>query len=59
MFCTFGIVNCVGVFQQYYFNGPLHHYGSSAVSWITSTQVFFMVFSGSVVSLPNISTKQH
>ncbi|KAF5121087.1 MFS transporter asaE [Metarhizium anisopliae] len=38
-FCTFGLINCVGVFQEYYISGPLSHYSSSAVSWITSTQV--------------------
>lgn len=46
LFCTFGLVNCVGVFQQYYINGPLSGYDPSAVSWIMSTQVFIMVFSG-------------
>jgi MFS family permease len=49
LFCTFGLINCVGVFQQYYANGPLKHYDPSAVSWIMSTQVFFMIFSGAVM----------
>ncbi|KAI0123710.1 major facilitator superfamily transporter [Xylariales sp. AK1849] len=40
LFCTFGLVNCVGVFLEYYVRGPLSGYGESAVSWITSTQVF-------------------
>jgi hypothetical protein len=39
LFCTFGLVNCVGVFLEYYVEGPLANYGPSAVSWITSTQV--------------------
>jgi hypothetical protein len=43
-FCTFGLINCVGVFQEYYLSGPLSHYSSSAVSWITSTQVFLTIF---------------
>ncbi|KAF4456567.1 hypothetical protein F53441_1311 [Fusarium austroafricanum] len=30
LFCTFGLVNCVGVFQKYYVSGPLRDYGSSA-----------------------------
>ncbi|KAF7524802.1 hypothetical protein G7054_g11291 [Neopestalotiopsis clavispora] len=40
LFCTFGLVNCVGVFLSYYVQGPLDSYGESAVSWITSTQIF-------------------
>lgn len=51
LFCTFGLVNCVGVFQAYYVRGPLKDYDSSAVSWIMSVQVFFMIFSGAIVSL--------
>lgn len=49
LFCTFGLVNCVGVFQRYYVNGPLKNYDPSAVSWIMSTQVFLMIFPGAVV----------
>lgn len=48
LFCTFGLVNCVGVFQQYYVQGPLADQSSSNVSWIMSVQVFFMVFCGAV-----------
>ncbi|CAM1503813.1 Fc.00g014040.m01.CDS01 [Cosmosporella sp. VM-42] len=48
LFCTFGLVNCVGVFQKYYVGGPLKDYDSSAVSWILSVEVFFMVFCGTV-----------
>lgn len=50
LFCTFGLVNCVGVFQAYYVRGPLRDYDSSTVSWIMSVQVFFMIFSGAFVS---------
>lgn len=50
LFCTFGLVNCVGTFQEYYVRVPLRDYDSSAVSWITSTQVFFMIFFGAIVS---------
>ncbi|KAH8199072.1 hypothetical protein TruAng_006759 [Truncatella angustata] len=42
LFCTFGLLNCIGVFLQYYIDGPLSGYGESAVSWITSAQIFFM-----------------
>ncbi|ATY64058.1 Major facilitator superfamily general substrate transporter [Cordyceps militaris] len=46
LFCTFGLVNCVGVFQQYYVTHTLSQYSASTVSWITSTQVFMMNFLG-------------
>lgn len=52
LFCTFGLINCVGVFQQYYSNGPLKEYDSAVVSWIMSTQVFIMIVSGALVSYP-------
>ena len=52
LFCTFGLVNCVGTFQEYYVRVPLRDYDSSAVSWIPSTQVFFMIFFGAIVSSP-------
>ncbi|KAI2631497.1 MFS general substrate transporter [Hypomontagnella submonticulosa] len=42
LFSTFGLVNCVGVFVNYYVDGPLASYGASSVSWITSIQVFMM-----------------
>lgn len=51
MFCTFGMINCVGVFEQYYVNGPLKQYDESAVSWILSVLVFLMIFCGSIVSI--------
>ncbi|KAJ4023998.1 hypothetical protein NW766_000225 [Fusarium irregulare] len=38
LFCTFGLVNCVGVFQKYYVSGPLRDHDSSAVSWIMSVE---------------------
>ncbi|KAF5677190.1 monocarboxylate transporter [Fusarium heterosporum] len=48
LFCTFGVINCVGVFQKYYVSGPLKDYDSSAVSWITSVESFFMVFCSAI-----------
>ncbi|KAM0348382.1 hypothetical protein ACHAPU_004352 [Fusarium lateritium] len=30
LFCTFGVINCVGVFQKYYVSGPLRDYDGSA-----------------------------
>ncbi|KAF5675190.1 monocarboxylate transporter [Fusarium heterosporum] len=43
LFCTFGLVTCVGVFLEYYQTGPLAEYSPSTISWITSLQVFFQV----------------
>ncbi|GKT43638.1 MFS transporter asaE [Colletotrichum spaethianum] len=48
LFCTFGLINCVGVFQAYYLQGPLSQYPSSSVAWITSLQVWTMTFMGVV-----------
>ena len=50
LFCTFGLVNCVGVFVQYYSNGPLADYGESTVTWITSMQVAVMTGGNAIVS---------
>jgi hypothetical protein len=50
LFCTFGLINCIGVFETYYVTGPLRQYSASEVSWITSAQVFFMQFTGIFVS---------
>ncbi|RFU80785.1 hypothetical protein TARUN_1442 [Trichoderma arundinaceum] len=51
LFCTFGLVNCVGVFEQYYVSGPLKQYNESAVSWILSVLVFLQVFCGLIFGL--------
>jgi hypothetical protein len=50
LFCTFGLVNCIGVFEEYFVNGPLKPYGASTISWILSMQVWAMTFFGVVVS---------
>lgn len=54
LFCTFGLINCVGVFQQYYLTHPLSEYSASEVSWITSVQIFCMVFCGIVVGIHSL-----
>ncbi|KAH6606193.1 hypothetical protein Trco_005346 [Trichoderma cornu-damae] len=46
LFCTFGLVNCLGVFEQYYVSGPLKQYSESSVSWILSVVVFLQTFCG-------------
>ncbi|KAH9905703.1 major facilitator superfamily domain-containing protein [Xylariomycetidae sp. FL2044] len=49
LFCSFGLINCVGVFLEYYANGPLADYDTSTVSWITSLQVFMMTGSNAIM----------
>lgn len=48
MFCSFGWVNCIGVFQAYYQTNQLKHLSPSTVSWITSLEVFTMFVGGPV-----------
>ncbi len=49
LFCTFGLINCVGVFQEYYVTHTLRDHSASTVSWITSTQIFMINFLGIAV----------
>ncbi|CAI7655009.1 unnamed protein product [Penicillium glandicola] len=46
LFVSFGWVNCVGIFQEYYQTHQLKEYTASEIAWIPSLQVFFMIFSG-------------
>ncbi|KJR84280.1 monocarboxylate transporter [Sporothrix schenckii 1099-18] len=48
-FCSFGWINSIGVFQDYYENGPLSNYSSSTISWIPSLQLFFIMALGPVI----------
>ncbi|KAK7736717.1 hypothetical protein SLS53_006927 [Cytospora paraplurivora] len=48
LFCTFGFINCIGIFQEYYESGPLSEYSTSTISWITSMEVWGMIFFGLV-----------
>ncbi|ATY67346.1 MFS transporter, putative [Cordyceps militaris CM01] len=45
-FCSYGWINSVGIFQQYYAQGPLKQYSASQISWIPALQIFFMSFMG-------------
>jgi MFS family permease len=49
LFCSFGIINCSGVFVEYYVNGPLSSYTSSDITWITSLQAFFLTGSNLIM----------
>jgi hypothetical protein len=42
-FCSFGWLNSIGAFQEYYETGPLKDYSASTISWIPSLQIFFMM----------------
>lgn len=51
LFVSFGWINAVGVFQNYYEQGPLRQYTQSEIGWIVSTEVFFMLFMSPWVGL--------
>ncbi|KAK6837968.1 hypothetical protein PG987_006249 [Apiospora arundinis] len=46
MFVSFGWINCVGIFQDYYQEHQLAAYTPSDIAWISSIQLFFMIFMG-------------
>ncbi|EAW15403.1 putative monocarboxylate transporter [Aspergillus fischeri NRRL 181] len=48
LFVSFGWVNCIGLFQAEYEANQLKDYSSSDVSWITSMEFFFMLFTSPV-----------
>ncbi|KAK9246637.1 major facilitator superfamily domain-containing protein [Lipomyces tetrasporus] len=45
-FCSFGYMNCLGVFEEYYIVNQLASYSASTISWINSLQTFILIFSG-------------
>lgn len=46
LFCSFGWINCIGIFQEFYQLDYLKQYSSSTVSWIPSMEVFMMFLGG-------------
>lgn len=44
LFCSFGWINCIGVFQEYYQTHQLSQYSASTISWIPSCEAFMMFF---------------
>lgn len=44
IFASFGWINCIGIFQDYYETHQLSSYSSSTVAWIPSTESFMMFF---------------
>ncbi|KAI5459325.1 putative monocarboxylate transporter [Mariannaea sp. PMI_226] len=45
-FCSFGWINSVGAFQEYYQEVLLNTYSPSTIAWIPSLQIFFMTATG-------------
>ncbi|KAH8885867.1 MFS general substrate transporter [Thozetella sp. PMI_491] len=50
-FCSFGWLNSVGVFQEYYQNDLLRSYSPSTISWIPSMEIFLMFAMGPFVGI--------
>ncbi|KAE9969561.1 hypothetical protein BLS_001601 [Venturia inaequalis] len=48
IFASFGWINCIGIFQNYYQDNQLKSYSSSTISWIPSTESFMLFFFGLV-----------
>ncbi|KIM99327.1 hypothetical protein OIDMADRAFT_127322 [Oidiodendron maius Zn] len=49
MFCSFGWINSIGTFQEYYQINLLKQYSPSEISWIPSLQIFIMFATGPIV----------
>ncbi|KAF2021995.1 MFS general substrate transporter [Aaosphaeria arxii CBS 175.79] len=49
LFCSFGWINCVGVWQNYYQTHQLREYSPSTVAWISSCEIFVMFVPGPIV----------
>lgn len=45
-FCTLGLSNSFGTFEQYYLTHQLKQWSPSAISWIGSLQSFLQFFAG-------------
>jgi nitrate/nitrite transporter NarK len=49
LFCSFGWLNCLGVFQNYYQMHQLRDYSPSTIAWIPSIQILVMFLPGPIV----------
>ena len=52
MFCTFGLTNAYGVYQDYYVRVHLSNYSPATIGWIGSFQVFLRTSGHLVLSQP-------
>jgi hypothetical protein len=50
-FCSYGWMNSIGIFQEYYQDHLLRGYSASTISWIPSLEVFLMTAMGPLVGL--------
>jgi hypothetical protein len=48
LFCSFGWINCIGIFQEYYQKNTLKDLPPSTISWIPSLETFMMFLGGPV-----------
>ena len=48
LFCSFGWINAIGVFQTYYETHQLKNYSPSTIAWIPSLETFMMFAGGPV-----------
>ncbi|KAL9564076.1 hypothetical protein ACKAV7_011789 [Fusarium commune] len=48
-FASFGWINCIGIFQDYYQQHQLKSYSPSTVAWISSVEAFMLFFWGPIV----------
>jgi MFS family permease len=48
LFCSFGWINCIGIFQDYYQRNQLSNYPPSTIAWIPSMETFMMFVGGPV-----------
>lgn len=48
LFCSFGWLNSIGVFQEYYQFNQLAAYTPSEIAWIPSMELFIMFFAGPI-----------
>ncbi|TVY83906.1 Fujikurins efflux protein [Lachnellula suecica] len=46
IFSSFGWINCIGVFQDYYETELLSSYSTSTIAWIPATESFMLFFFG-------------
>ncbi|KAF1942167.1 MFS general substrate transporter [Clathrospora elynae] len=49
LFCSFGWLNCLGVFQSYYQTNQLSDHTPSIIAWIASLDFFVMLLPGPMV----------
>ncbi|KAL5090228.1 hypothetical protein Trisim1_004748 [Trichoderma cf. simile WF8] len=49
VFASFGWINCIGIFQDYYQSHQLKAYSPSTVAWIPSVESFMLFFGGPLV----------